>query len=201
MQEIRFHGRGGQGVVIGSEVLAQAFFKEGKFVQAFPFFGVERRGAPVTAFCRIDECAIHLRNQIYNPDYVVVLDASLMEGAGIVAGLKQNGMVLINTNRSSVHYQQVLSNGFKVFTVDASAIAAGHCLGSKANPIVNTAICGAFAGASDLVSIEAVEAAIDEYVPGKKRNNQRAAREAYEAVAHLLKEKRSDPHEYGTAKP
>jgi pyruvate ferredoxin oxidoreductase gamma subunit/2-oxoisovalerate ferredoxin oxidoreductase gamma subunit len=191
MQEIRFHGRGGQGAVIGSEVLAQAFFKEDKFVQAFPFFGVERRGAPVTAFCRVDDSTIHLRNQIYNPDYVIVLNASLVESADIVTGLKSNGTVLINTNQSSGHYHRVLGNGFKVFTVDASTIATGNCLGSKANPIVNTAICGAFAGASGLVSIEAVEAAIGEYVPGKKRNNQRAAREAYEAVVHLnLEEKK-----------
>lgn len=190
MQEIRFHGRGGQGAVIGSEVLAQAFFKEGKFVQAFPFFGVERRGAPVTAFCRIDDSTIYLRNQIYNPDHVVILDASLVEGAGIVTGLKPNGTVLINTNHPPGHYHRVFGNGFKVCTVDASTIAAGHCLGSKANPIVNTAICGAFAGASGLVSIEAVEAAIEEYVPGKKRNNQRAAREAYEAVAHLNPEEK-----------
>ena len=77
MLEIRFHGRGGQGAVIGSEVLAQAFFLEGKYVQAFPAFGVERRGAPVTAFCRVSPEPIHLRNQITHPDHVVVLDASL----------------------------------------------------------------------------------------------------------------------------
>ena len=88
MIEIRFHDRGGQGAVIGSEVLAHAFFLEGKYVQAFPAFGVERRGAPVTAFCRIDEHPILLRNQIYTPDHVVVLDTALLTTAGVTRGLK-----------------------------------------------------------------------------------------------------------------
>ena len=94
MKEIRFHGRGGQGAVIGSEVLAHAFFLENRYVQAFPSFGVERRGAPVMAFCRIDEQPIHLRNQIYTPDHVVVLDASLLQNAAVTQGLKAGGTVV-----------------------------------------------------------------------------------------------------------
>lgn len=182
MHEIRFHGRGGQGAVIGSEVLAHAFFVEGKYVQAFPAFGVERRGAPVTAFCRIDDKPIFLRNQIYRPDHVVVLDASMVANVGIADGLKEKGTVLINSGSSPETYQNLLGNGFTLFTVDAAAIAIRHRLGSPANPIVNTAICGAFARVSGLLSIESVEHAIDEYIPVKKDNNKQAAREAYDAV-------------------
>ncbi len=185
MEEIRFHGRGGQGAVIGSEVLAHAFFIEGKYVQAFPAFGVERRGAPVTAFCRVDDAPIDLRNQIYQPDHVVVLDPSLVEAAGIAAGLKENGLVLINTNRHPDFYRGLLGNGFRVLTVDASTLAARNRLGSDSNPIVNTAICGAFARATGLLDIEAVEHAIDEYVPIKTNNNKQAAREAFESLMGL----------------
>ncbi len=182
MQEIRFHGRGGQGAVIGSEVLAHAFFIEGKYVQAFPSFGVERRGAPVTAFCRMDDAPINLRNQIYKPDHVVVLDASLVETAGIANGLKHSGSILINTNRHPGFYQAFMDPRFRIYTVDASAIAAHHKLGSASNPIVNTAICGAFARATGVLGIEAVEHAIDEYVPVKKANNKLAARQAFQSV-------------------
>jgi 2-oxoacid:acceptor oxidoreductase gamma subunit (pyruvate/2-ketoisovalerate family) len=182
MLEIRFHGRGGQGAVIGSEVLAHAFFIAGKYVQAFPAFGVERRGAPVTAFCRADDREILLRNQIYQPDHVVVLDASMLENVPVAAGLKADGHVVINGAQPPAYYRKLLGNGYKIFTVNASAIAARHKLGSAANPIVNTAIVGAFARSTGLVSIEAVEEAIAEYVPVKPKNNQAAARAAYECV-------------------
>ncbi len=184
MQEIRFHGRGGQGAVIGSEVLAKAFFIEGRFVQAFPAFGVERRGAPVTAFCRIDDKEIYLRNQIYKPDHVVVLDASMLETVNVADGLKNGGSILINSSRPPDFYQERFGTGFRLFTVDAAAIAAAHRLGSSSNPIVNTAILGAFAKASGLVSIEAVQQAIQQYVPVKKEMNQKAARAAYDKVVN-----------------
>jgi pyruvate ferredoxin oxidoreductase gamma subunit/2-oxoisovalerate ferredoxin oxidoreductase gamma subunit len=182
MQEIRFHGRGGQGAVIGSEVLAQAFFLENKYVQAFPAFGVERRGAPVTAFCRVDDQHIYLRNQIYTPDHVVVLDSSLLKTGGVTQGLKKCGTIVVNGRRPPQHYRQLLGDDYQVFVVDAALIAAANRLGSPANPIVNTAILGAFSKATGLVGIAAVERAIAEYVPLKKENNRRAARMAYEKV-------------------
>ncbi len=182
MQEIRFHGRGGQGAVIGSEVLAHAFFIAGRYVQAFPAFGVERRGAPVTAFCRVDKEPILLRNQIYSPDHVIVLDASMVSNLGITAGLKEKGSILINTKDKPERYQSLMNLGFFVYTVDASGIAAQHKLGSPSNPIVNTAICGAFARATGLLPIDAIEQAIDEYVPVKPDNNKRAAVQAFESV-------------------
>lgn len=182
MQEIRFHGRGGQGAVIGSEVLAKAFFLEGLFVQAFPAFGVERRGAPVTAFCRIDDKHINLRNQIYKPDHVVVLDASMLETVNVIDGLKKGGSILINSPKEPEAYRERFGDDYKVHVVDAAAIAAAHRLGSASNPIVNTAILGAFARATGLVGIEAVEKAIGLYVPVKKEKNIKAAREAHDRV-------------------
>ncbi len=182
MQEIRFHGRGGQGSVIGSEVLAHAFFNEGKYIQAFPAFGVERRGAPVTAFCRVDDKPIYLRNQIYQPDQIVILDPSMIETVNVTEGLKPRGMILINSPRSPEHYLAKFGNTYRLFVVDAAAIAVSHRLGSASNPIVNTAILGAFAKASQSVGIEAVEQAIEEHVPVKKAANQKAARSAYEQV-------------------
>lgn len=182
MQEIRFHGRGGQGAVIGSEVLAHALFIEDKYVQAFPAFGVERRGAPVTAFCRMDDKPIYLRNQIYQPDHVVVLDASLLQTIEVTQGLKQNGTVLINGKFEPAYYRKIIADQYTLFVVNAGAIALAHRLGSPANPIVNTAILGAFSKATGLVSIQAVEKAIDEHVPLDKQNNKMAAHDAYEQV-------------------
>src|SRR4030042_7192990 len=101
MVEIRFHGRGGQGAVKGSDILAIAAFKEGKEVQSFPFFGVERRGAPVTAYTRISTEEIRIHSYIYEPDILVVLDSTLIGAVPITEGLKQNGIVIINTERES----------------------------------------------------------------------------------------------------
>lgn len=182
MQEIRFHGRGGQGAVIGSEVLAQAFFIEGKYVQAFPSFGVERRGAPVTAFCRVDDTPIHLRNQIYAPDHLIILDASLLNAGTVTQGLKKKGTVVINGKKPPADYMEMLAGDFQLFVVDATAIAVAYRLGSPSDPIVNTAILGAFARAAGLVGIDSVEKAIEISVPAKKKENRAAARDAYKNV-------------------
>jgi len=182
MHEIRFHGRGGQGAVIGSEVLAQAFFYEDKFVQAFPAFGVERRGAPVTAFCRIDDREILLRNQIYEPDHIVVLDAALLETVGVTQGLKIKGSVLVNGKREPAYYRAFVDPRYRLFVVDAASIAAAHQLGSPANPIVNTAILGAFSKVTGLVRMESVERAIENHVPFRKDPNRQAARAACKRV-------------------
>jgi len=180
MIEIRTHGRGGQGSVIASEILADAFFREGKFVQAFPAFGVERRGAPVMAFTRVSESEIRERCQIYEPDHLVVLDAILIETVKITDGLKEGGWIVINTSGSLENSD--LTKRYQVATIDANAIAIKYRLGSRAAPIVNTAIVGAFAGATGLVGIDAVQEAIEELVPIKKKENAQAAQEAYEKV-------------------
>ncbi len=178
MIEIRIHGRGGQGAVIASEVLASAFFKEGKYVQAFPAFGVERRGAPVTAFTRVDEHPIRIRNFIYEPDHIIVLDQSLIESTRVDSGLKENGWIIINTDRPPEAYR--LFSKFRVATVDANRIAVEYKLGSPTAPIVNTAILGAFAKITGMVTVDAVVEAMKEFVPSNKAGNAAAIKEAYE---------------------
>lgn len=180
MIEIRLHGRGGQGSVIASKILAVAAFAEGNWVQSFPKFGVERRGAPVEAFLRMAKDKILIRSEVTNPDFVVVLDPSLIEVIDFTTGLKENGSILINTHKTPQDLD--LSDRFRVTCVNASKIAADHRLGSKNSPIVNTAICGAFAKSSGLVDIESVCAAIREEVPIKPENNSDAARLAYEST-------------------
>lgn len=185
MIEIRTHGRGGQGSVIASEILAEAFFREGKFVQAFPAFGVERRGAPVVAFTRISDEEIRERCQIYEPDHLIVLDPILIDTVNITAGLKKNGWIIINTNKPMEESE--LLKDYKVAMVDANDIAIKYGLGSRATPIVNTAIIGAFAGATGLISIEAVVKAVEEFVPMKKKDNMNATKEAFKSVKIIEK--------------
>ena len=180
MIEVRIHGRGGQGAVVASKVLADAVFREGRYVQSFPSFGVERRGAPVAAFTRIDERPVRLRCQIYNPDHVMVLDPSLMQVVDVTAGLKDGGWVLINSEQPPSAFK--LPPQFRVATVDANAIAVKHRLGPRNAPIVNTAILGAFARITGIVSLEAVAKAVSDAVPVKREDNVAATREAFEAV-------------------
>ena len=178
MIEIRIHGRGGQGAVIASEVLASAFFKEGKFVKAFPAFGVERRGAPVTAFTRVDEQPIRIRNFIYEPDHIIVIDQSLIESTRVDSGLKDNGWIIINSDRppgSFAHFSQ-----FRVATVDANRIAVEYKLGSPTAPIVNTAILGAFSKITGMVTVDALVEAMKEFVPSNRAGNAAAIKEAHE---------------------
>ena len=181
MIEIRFHGRGGQGAVVASKVLAVALFSEGKFVQSFPAFGVERRGAPVMAFTRVDADYIDLRCEIYNPNHVIVLDPSLLEAADVSKGLREGGTILINSDHPPTDFDQFSS--FEVATIDASAIAVDHGLGTRQHPIVNTAILGAFARQSGLVGLDSVVEAIKGEVPFKLEENAQAARDAFEQVA------------------
>ena len=184
MIEIRFHGRGGQGAVIASKILAEAGFLEGKEVAAFPFFGVERRGAPVTAYTRIAEEKIRNKSGIYEPDYVVVLDPSLLKAVDVAEGLKPGGLVLINSRESP----EALRSGLKVAddrklaTVNATDIAIKHRLGSKAAPIVNSALLGAFSKASGVVNIDSTVKGVIKYVPVKIDENAAAAQEAYDSV-------------------
>ena len=180
MLEIRIHGRGGQGVVIASKVLAMAFFIEGKYVQAFPFFGAERQGAPVAAFVRADDKKIHLRCKIYNPAYLIVLDTDLPFEVDLTEGLKSEGTIIINGVKKSGFYN--ISSDFKLYTVDASSIASKYGIGSKELPIVNTAILGAFCAITKLINISSLEKAIKEFAPIKKKENADAAVEIYNSI-------------------
>jgi 2-oxoisovalerate ferredoxin oxidoreductase gamma subunit len=178
MIEIRIHGRGGQGAVIASEVLAAAFFKEGKYVQAFPAFGVERRGAPVAAFTRVDDQPIRIRHFIYEPDHILILDPTLMKNTDVDSGLKENGWILINTDRAPKVFSQF--SRFRVATVDANRIALEYKLGSPTAPIVNTAILGAFSKITGLITIKSIIEAVEEFVPMNRAGNAAATKEAYE---------------------
>ena len=151
MLEIRLHGRGGQGAVTAGELLAKTAGNEGKWSQSFPKFGVERRGAPVQSYCRIDDRErIRLHQELYEPDLVVVLDASLLEAVDVTSGLKEGGTIIVNT-RASPEELGIRGN-YKIYTVDATRIAREK-LG---RPIVNTAMLGAFAKVSGVVALDAL---------------------------------------------
>jgi 2-oxoacid:acceptor oxidoreductase gamma subunit (pyruvate/2-ketoisovalerate family) len=180
MIEIRIHGRGGQGAVVASKMLVSAAAKEGRKVQAFPLFGAERRGAAVAAFARIDEQKIRIHSEVYTPDHVIVLDPVLYQTVPITAGLKKGGLILLNSPQEPSSYS--FPAEFRVATVDAGGIALKHKLGSRTEPIVNTAILGAFARVTGIIGIEALAETIRESIPGKNRENEAAAREAFEKV-------------------
>lgn len=177
MYEVRFHGRGGQGAVTAANILAIAAFKEGKDVQAFPMFGVERRGAPVAAFTRMDDKPIDIKTQIYEPDAVIVLDPTLIEVVNVVEGLKPGGIVILNSMKTPGEFD---FGDARVFTVDATTVAINNKLGSRTNPIVNTAILGAFSKATGNVGLEAIRESIKENAPVKPEENINAANEAFE---------------------
>jgi len=182
MIEVRFHGRGGQGAQVASKVLAVAFFHEGFHVQSFPAFGVERRGAPVMAFLRVDQQPIQLRVNIYEPNHIIVLDPTLVSAVDVTSGLKPNGWILINSHQSSEAFGNL--KHFRIATVDATSIAIRNGLGSRTNPIVNTAILGAFSKVTGLVGVDSIALAIREEVPVKRDENAQAAREAYQEVRY-----------------
>lgn len=175
MVEIRLHGRGGQGSVTAAELLAVAAFDDGREAQAFPAFGVERRGAPVQAFCRISDRPIRVRTQIYEPDYVIVQDPTLMESVNVLAGLKPGGTVLINSERKPEELK--LDTTARVVSLPATQIA----IEELGRPIMNTVLLGAFAGLSGMISFEAIERSIRHRFQGELgEKNIKAARRAYE---------------------
>jgi len=177
MVEIRFHGRGGQGAVIASKILASALFKEGKYAQAFPAFGAERRGAPVMAFTRFDRKAITRRSMVYEPNHVVVLDEPILDVVDVTsASKKADGSD--QHSRSPSDFSRYKK--FRVATVDANRIAAENRLGTTTAPVVNTVILGAFSKISGLVGLKAVIDGIKEYVPSKPEANAAAAKAAFE---------------------
>jgi len=180
MLEIRFHSRGGQGGVIAGKILAIAFDKEGKFVQTFPSFGVERRAAPVLTFVRVDDRPILIRHQVYAPDMLVVMDPSLIASTPVLAGLKESGLIIINTDKAAQAFD--FSQKYRTHTIDASKIALEHRLGSVTQPIVNSTILGAFAKITQLVSIDSIIVAIGSEIKIKTESNLSAAKTAYERV-------------------
>ena len=184
MFQVRLHGRGGQGVVTAAEILSVAAFREGKDSQAFPSFGSERMGAPVMAFCRIDDKPIRLREPVSAPDALVIQDPTLLAGGGgdLVAGLSPEGYVLVNTAATldSPLVAPLLSRAAHVRTVAGSEIARKHV----GKPLPNAALLGALAALTGILKLESIQAAIREKFPGKiGEANAAAAAEAYEQLA------------------
>lgn len=186
MLEIRWHGRGGQGVVTAAKFLTDIALHENKYFQAFPEYGPERMGAPIQAFTRIDDNPINIRTGIRKPDAVVVLDSSLIGTVNFLDGLKENGVIIINTPESPSEIRKLLKiegAPYKVFTVNATHIA----LETIGRPIPNTPMIGALIKAINLAPIDVVLEFLqksfskkfsDEIVKG----NVEAAKRAYEEV-------------------
>lgn len=175
MLEIRIHGRGGQGVVAASEILAIAFFKDGKKSQAFPNFGVERSGAPIQSFVRVSDEEILSREHVYRPDILIIQDDSLIGRANIFAGIKKETIIVVNSKESmdklflKIEKEKVLPKNFKknnLILVDASSIA----LEIFKKNIVNTSILGALAKVPNLISLKSIILAIEEKFADKDKD-------------------------------
>jgi len=181
MFEIRLHGRGGQGVVTGAELLSVAAFDEGRHAQAFPSFGSERMGAPVVSFCRIDDRAIRLREPIQEPDALIIQDSTLLYSLDLFSGLKPDGYILINSRRS---FEELgIAEFVKRFPAHHVCGVAATSLAMKhiGRPIPNAVLLGAFAAVTKRIAIDSVARAIQEKFPGPVADaNIAAAREAYE---------------------
>lgn len=182
MQEIRFHGRGGQGTVVAGILLAKALFKAGYYVQTFPFFGVERRGAPVEAYLRYDMKAVCIRTHVYEPDAVVVQDRTLINRVEVTKGLKPDGWLLVNAPDIPKPLQELST--FKIASVDAVQIATDNRLGTRTHPIINTAMVGAFAKILGTPPLDAVTQTIVEEIPEKQAANVSAAETAFSQVGY-----------------
>lgn len=179
MIEIRLHGRGGQGAVTSAELLALAAINEGKYAQAFPSFGPERRGAPVVAFCRIDDKPIRLRTNIYNPDMVMVLDPSILRLVKVTAGLKQDGILVTNTKYSCKEIRQELGITHALAAVNATDIARQE-LGL---PITNTTMLGALLRAKEVVPLETLIGPLEKRFGRIAHKNIKAFKRAYEETS------------------
>ena len=180
MFQIRIHGRGGQGVVSGAEMLSVAAFLEGRHAQAFPSFGSERMGAPVMAFCRIDDRPIRLREPVLQPDALIVQDCTLLHQVDLFSGLPPGGYVLLNTSRTVEQLGlESLAGGerrYRIATLPATELALKHV--GRAVP--NAALLAGFAAATGILKIESVVAAIRDKFPAKiAEKNVAAALEAH----------------------
>jgi len=181
--EIRWHGRGGQGAVTSAELLAQAAISEGKYAQAFPSFGPERRGAPVLAFVRIDSKEpIRVRAEIREPDVVVVLDPGLLSIVDVASGLKAGGLVIINTRKQAEQLREEFGFSGSLATIDAKSIAM-EILGV---PITNTTMVGALVRATGVVKLESLVEPLKHRFGRLAERNIEAMKRAYEQT--LVKE-------------
>jgi len=188
MVEIRFHSLGGQGAVTLINLLAQAGDLAGWQVQAFPFFGAERRGAPVKAFVRMDDKPIALRSQIYRPNYLVILSTSLIEAA-IAEGTREDTVLLVNMREDDADLVKDLP--YEVYAVDATSIALDLDMVVEGMPVLNIVFLGAVSNVTELVSLETVTEVIKRNVPPSRLEaSLQAARLGFTSV-NLVREARS----------
>lgn len=183
MVGIRFHGRGGQGAVIASKILANAYFKQGFYVQAFPSFGMERKGAAVSAFVRIDGVPIVERGEIRDPSAVIVLDSTLLGRVDVTQGVRPGARILLNCRQ--IETMAPIEGSYLVAGVDAVKIALEHGLGTKTAPTINTVILGAYAQLAGDLSIENLLEAIEAGVPDNQNKNMAAAEAAYHSIFRI----------------
>ncbi|MDD5071320.1 MAG: pyruvate ferredoxin oxidoreductase subunit gamma [Patescibacteria group bacterium] len=178
MKQIRIHGRGGQGVVTAAELIAIAAFADGKQAQAFPSFGVERTGAPIESFARIDDKPIRIREHVYEPDVLIIQDSSLLNTVDVAKGAGENTLVIVNTTKNKNELKINLPEK-NIHAVDATKIAL-EIIGKN---IVNTIILGAFAKATKLVSLDGLKKAIKQKFKDKGKDiiekNVKAVTKAY----------------------
>lgn len=179
-KEIRIHGRGGQGTVLSSKILATAFAYEGLHVASFPMFGFERRGMPVKAFTRFDKQPIREKTQIYTPDCVMVIDPTLLHLTTLYSGLKPGGVVIVNS--ANLYKKRPYSNESKTGVINATQVA----LSEIGRDIPNTCLIGALAATTGWVSLEAVIVGMSQYLDGEKLSkNIRNAERGYKEVEVL----------------
>ena len=185
--EFRLHGRGGQGIVVAASIFAEAVFRDGHYARAFSLFGAERRGAPVTAFIRAGSERLMPRSRIYNPDCVVVFDATI-SGSTLYTGLKDEGKLLLNAGpgwQETVPQELFENTSFQIYQVDAREIAWKHKLAIGSFPMVNTVMLGAMAKVSGLVSIDTLIKSIKQRVSASIDANIKAAIDGYENVEEV----------------
>lgn len=176
MKEIRIHGRGGQGSLVLAQFMAIAALEDGRYGQAFPFLGGggERRGKAIMAFCRLGDRPIRVRSRVSEPDYVIVQDATILNELDVAEGLKDGGLILVNTEKERAHLD--LKGPFRICTFSADEVAR-RILG---RPIMNTALLGAFAAMTKELSLDAILRAIRSRFPGELgEKNAHVARESY----------------------
>ncbi len=181
MKEIRLHGRGGQGVVTAAEIIGQAAFADGMFALAFPSFGSERMGAPVQSFVKISDKPIRARNQIHEPDYLIVQDSTLISMIDVTSGLKSGGLVIVDSERKPEELGLKIDG--RVLTIPATKIAM-EIIG---RPVQNTTLLGYFAAVTGLISFDGVKKAIEERFPGLiGQKNVQAAQKAFELAGEVV---------------
>ncbi|MCX7926777.1 MAG: 2-oxoacid:acceptor oxidoreductase family protein [Candidatus Omnitrophica bacterium] len=182
MKEIRIHARAGQGAITTASILGYAYFSKGKFAYAFPHFGAARMGAPMNAFVRVDDKPVRLRSQIYEPDYIIIVDSTLLRGFNCFAGLKENGIAIVN-KREGIDIPKVKAKQ-KVIIVPANDIAAKNI----GRPLGNTALLGAFSAATGELDVEALVEAVKQRFSGKAlEGNIASIKEGYEFVKNLMR--------------